>query len=338
VIEIAFPVIAIVINIFVETGSNKGQLPEDIKIAIIGIGLLAPIITFRLSINKHLQKNDDTIEDLKAQVASPLLGRVFASKNNRMQRFVSRRLAEVNSTIETAVNTLSSGDLNVSEYYNELNYLADLIVDDKRKQGKKFSGEIWAMTSFAEGEWEDQGYEEQWGSRLIELVNLGISTYRLCIVPDEVMKQISLDAFADPIPNSKLSSFVSHLKAYYSCDEKKQSVIHYAIQHKDCPEALAAQRGFFALKLSDGALHILTGETVKAGALTACVLFSDEQIMEIRQLFERYTKDNFRLENVVSEKAKDEGFKKYLTDNGIDISITNAEQKTAGTKRRSVGS
>lgn len=106
---------------------------------------------------------------------------------------------------------------------------------------------------------------------------------------------------------------------YYGNSLRKKTSDHYFLRENDNPD-LTSIKGFFAIKLTNGELHILHGETVnKNGALTAKVLFDPIEIKKVRQLFERYANENYKMENVIPNISKQNGFLTYLQQKNIDI-------------------
>lgn len=325
-----FQIVAPVASILVTCVYPQGMaLSEDVKLAIIGAGIVVPIILLQFSVTVGQNKAENDLKRLEANVAevtdklshiSPILEQVFLSGNDRAKRFVYRRMGEVNKTIQLALSRNNSGNLRPSEYYEELLYLADLIIKDKDEQKRKFTGEVWAMTSFAEEEWiADEGYEKRWIEKLREIVDRGIKTRRLCIVPDVVYGIISSKTFPEHTVDTEKSfnGFVALLKDYYGNSAGRRSAEHYFIRTNDNPE-LAEIRGFFAIKLTNGELYILHGETVSEnGALTAKVLFDPIEIQNVRRLFELYTGQNYAMGQVIPSVAKNNGFLEYLRKHNV---------------------
>lgn len=324
--EIVFSLAVVIIVCFVP---NVRKLNDDVRLSIIELGLVAPIVILRLSVNAGQNKIELDVQNLtiqadgldeKLQHISPMLEKVFVSGNDRVKRFVFHRVEEINRTIQSALSTMNSGELTVSEYYDELNYLADLIVNDKKKNSKEFKGEIWAMTSFAPDEWSDEGYEKAWTSRLKEMVDKGIKTRRLCIIPRAVQDVISKASFQEPADKKhSYFSFFNLLCDYYREDAKETMAMHYCVKEGE-NQLLENNRGFFAIKLTNGELHILTGETVNvAGALTAKMLFNPAEIKEIRERFDRYTRDDTTIGKFVHQLAKSDGFIQHLEHHKIKL-------------------
>lgn len=326
ILEILAPVISLVITCIL---SEDGALSEDDKLAIICGGISIPIILLQFSvtngqnfINRELGEVKKKIEELSTKMDhfSPIFEQVFITNNERIHRFVYRRMNEVTKTVKNALNNNHSGYLRTSEYYEELLYLADLIEKEKAVMKRNFSGEIWAMTSFAEDEWiADAGYEKNWTERLKEISDLGIKTRRLCIIPDSVYNIISAEQFNEPSKNDEKSfwGFIGLLEEYYNNSEKKKtSTEHYFIRESDSPE-LSEIKGFFAIQLSNGELHILYGETAnEKGSITAKVLFDPSEIQRVRSLFERFTTDSRKMKNIISISHSN-GFEDFLTQNNI---------------------
>ncbi len=327
-LEILSPIISIVITCFIPAVQ---ELSADSRLAIIGTGIAIPVVLIQISITQGQNKTESDNEKNRNQIIeisekinhiSPVLEQVFLSGNSRVQRFAYRRFEEVCKTIHTAVNNNNSGNLRPNEYYEELLHLSDLILRDKDKNKKKFRGEIWAMTGFAEDEWiADEGYENLWTDKLKEMVEINaIKTRRLCLLPDSLYNTITMPEFSAPQEsNHPFWGFLKLLNDYYGKTFNNSNVEHYIIKENDNPK-LKEIRGFFAIKLTNGDLHILYGETVDSnGALTAKVLFDLQEIQEVRTLFERYAKSNYRIENIIPKISDSNGFIKYLEQHNIKI-------------------
>lgn len=330
VLQIVSPLAAIVVTIIPQIVNH---LSEDVRLAIVGAGISIPIVLLQISVTVGQNKDASDVEDLnkkyediseKLNHISPLLERVFITGNDRTKRFVYRRMDEVSKQIQTALNEKNSGDLRPNEYYEELLYLADLIIKDQAENKKNFKGEIWAMTSFADEEWlEDAGYERLWTAKLREMVNNGIKTRRICVIPNAVFEILSLNVF-DSQTAEKVKSFkgfVSYLQDYYNPSQKsKKTAEHYGIRPSESRE-LSSIKGFFAIKLSSGELHILHGETINEnGALTAKVLFDSAEIQTLRNLFERYATSTFELSKVINRVSKKEsGLIEYFVHKNIEL-------------------
>lgn len=331
-IQIVFPLITLLIAWLVPTSTtaNPTGLPEDTKLAIIGFGILVPLIVQSIDMTIGQKENDTSFSEVeenfralddKLSHVSPILERAFLTGNNRVMRFTIRRMDEVNALLKHVVDNLRSGKLKPREYYEELDYLAQLIKDDKKRNaGRNYKGEIWAMTSFADQEWTDRdGYEGRWTDTLQELVELGIKTKRLCIVPTNLLDAISTDTFTPPTDIPQFPGFMELLKSYYGTGSKPDIAKHYIIRDT-VEEELTRTAGFFAIKLSTEELHILTGETVdQFGSMSAEVLFKEDDIRHLQNLCNKFMIDKFAIENVIKEKAKATGFLKYLSDNGVNI-------------------
>jgi hypothetical protein len=328
VLQVIAPVTSIIITCFLPQGQ---ALSADVKLAIVGAGIVIPIILLQITITTGQNKDENDIKEFEKSIddisdkinhISPILEQVFLTGNDRAKRFVYRRMDEVIKTIRTALSNNNSGNLRPSEYYEELLYLADLIISDHAEQKINFKGEVWAMTSFADEEWiEDEGYEKLWTEKLTEIVDKGIKTRRLCVVPDKIYNLISSQSFSEDEANKikAFKGFVSYFESYYGCQVRKKIAEHYFIKTNDNPE-LTRIKGFFAIMLSSGELHILHGETVnESGSLTAKVLFDLSEIQKVRELFERYTRPSQELGKVISEFAKQNGFLTYLKNRNVEL-------------------
>ncbi len=328
VLQVIAPVTAIMITLFLPQGQ---ALSADVKLAIVGAGIVIPIILLQITVTtgqnkdekdiKEFEKSIDDISD-KINHVSPILEQVFLTGNYRAKRFVYRRMDEVVKTIRKALSNNNSGNLRPSEYYEELLYLADLIISDHAEQKKNFKGEVWAMTSFADEEWiEDEGYEKLWTEKLTDIVDKGIKTRRLCVVPDKIYNLVSNQSFSEneAKKTKAFKGFVGYFESYYGSLTRKNIAEHYFIRPNDNPE-LTRIKGFFAIMLSSGELHILHGETVnESGALTAKVLFDPSEIQKVRGLFELHTRPSQELGKVISELASQNGFLPYLRNRGVQL-------------------
>lgn len=327
VLEILSPLAAIIITCVIPEGK---ELDSDMRLSIIGAGISIPVVLLQISITQgqnksesDMQRIDDRVNELAEKVnhISPVLEQVFLSSNDRIQRFAYRRFGEVCKVIQSAVNNNNSGNLRPNEYYQELMFLAELILKDKVENKNKFNGEIWAMTGFAEEEWiADAGYERLWTEKLKDLVDAGIKTRRLCLIPDSVYDIITRQPFVEPSADVySFQGFMELLESYYGAGAPKKVVEHYIIRERDNPN-LDEIKGFFAIKLTNGDLHILYGETVDAnGALTAKVLFDSNEIQEVRGLFELYARSNYKIEKKLANMVASNGFMTYLQNRGISF-------------------
>jgi hypothetical protein len=332
VVQIVLPLIALFVAWRVPSGSGAGELESDAKLSIIGLGLLVPLILNQITITIGQNRSDtsfqcveDKLRALEEQLAqnNPMLEKAYLSKNERVLRFAIRRMDEVYTKIKFAVDNLRSNQLMPRDYYDELEYYALLIKNDKSIKGKEFRGEIWAMTSFAPDEWiKDDSYEGSWTETMRQMVDMGITTKRLCIIPAMLMDLISKDSFTEPAPEElpEFRGFVKLLTDYYGTGSRKNVAQHFIIKSTQDAE-LAQTGGFFAIKLTNGELHILTGETVdKLGSLTAEALFDETVIKKFREQCEKFMKPRYSLEKIISDCAQKDGFLKYLYDKGINLS------------------
>lgn len=328
-LEILLPVISILFTCVLPMSQS---LDADQRLAIISEGLSIPLILLQYSVtssNKSIENSVSTVGEKVDKVSekinhiSPALEKAFLTDNERLQRFAYRRLHEAYDSIQYAINNNNSGDLKPNEYYEELLYLSKLILSDKNEYKDKFTGEIWAMTGFAENEWiADEGYERLWADRLKEMVDAGIRTRRLCLIPDSLYNVLTKQPFE--IPASSIQpfwGFIKLLETYYRDEETKKVVEHYFIREGDNSK-LSAIKGFFAIRLTNGDLYILHGETVDHnGALTAKVLFDEREIEELRRTFELFTRPIYKIETKLKAIVKSVDFFDFLKQRGILIDL-----------------
>ena len=325
VLEIIAPVLSLVVTIVF-----GDKLTADAKLGIITAGVALPIAILQISVTQGQNKNDREIEQINTKFdkieeeitqISPIMERIFLSNNEMIKRFAYRRMNEATKSVNHALTAHRSGVLRPNEYYEELFYLADIIRQDYFVNSKNYSGEIWAMTSFAEEEWSaDQGYEQRWTEELGELVKQGIPTRRLCIISDDIFRIISNPDFQLKTSIDKSSSFKAFwefLVLYYK-NGCSTNVTQFAIRERDST-FLAEIKGFFAVKLANGELHILYGETVDSnGALTSELLFDRNEIQRARTHFERHSTHS--IGEFVSKYGSD-NFKQTLVENNIFLCI-----------------
>ena len=328
-LQIVLPLIAIVIAWKVPTGSGTGQISEDIKLSIVGLGLLVPLVLTQVSITVGQNKSETGAQEIERKIhdlhervkhIDPMLERAFLSGNDRVLRFALRRMGETNKTINEAVSSMRSDYLRPKEYFDELEYLATLITEDKSLRKKKFTGEIWAMTSFAPDEWMGE-YTDAWNRRLAELVDLGIKTQRLCVMDDTLIRAISQEPFFEPSESEvpTFREFMGLLKGYYKTGSNRNVARHYIVKDS-ANDDIKNARGFFAVVLSSGEMHILTGEKTDIfNVLSAYALFDEREIRQFYSLCKKYMVEENRLEKYIAKYAKVNGFIKYLSDNGISL-------------------
>lgn len=306
------------------------NISTDLKLSTIGAGISLSLLSLGISINgleKRIKENHDKISNRidsvsqKIDQVNPVMEKVLLSENDRLQRFAFRRYDEFSKTINYALSVGNSGNLRPSEYYVELLYLADLIIKDKADNKQKFSGEIWAMTGFAEDEWIcDEGYEKQWTEKLRELAKKHrIPTKRLCLIPSELENIIRKFSDKKEYKEKSFQQFMELLRQYYCDEEIKKTTEHFLIR-ASANQELEAINGFFAIKLTNGDLHILYGESGDAnGSLTAKLSFDTKEISNIHNLFIRFATSNNRIEDKIREWSDGNGFIDYLKRQNINM-------------------
>ena len=324
VLEILSPIASLIITCFVPAGK---ALESDMRLLIIGAGISIPVILLQISVTQGQNKNESDIQKIdnglcvkindispvldqarkidnninelsvKMNHISPVLEQVFLTGNDRIQRFAYRRFGETCKIIQSAVNNHNSGNLRPNEYYEELMFLAELIQKDKAENKNRL-----------------------WADKLKDLVDAGIKTRRLCLIPDSVYDIITHQPFAEPSTDiQSFRGFMELLESYYGAGVRKKVTEHYIIRERDNPK-LEELKGFFAIKLTNGDLHILCGETVDAnGALTAQVLFDPNEIQEVRRIFELYARSNYKIDQKLTDMTASNGFMEYLQNRGISF-------------------
>ncbi len=328
IVKYIFQGLAILIPVVLPFFSSP-ELSTDMKLSTIGAGISISLLILGISMNS-LEKgikenNENTLKELDSiskeiSQVNPVMEKVLISDNERLKRFAFRRYSELTKTINTALNNGDSGILRTSEYYEELFYLADLILQDKIDNKQKFSGEIWAMTGFEENEWiPDDGYENIWTEKLKDLAREKIQTKRLCLIPYEVEMIIKNFSSNENYEKKRFMGFIKMLKDYYCDEEIKKVTKHYMIKESASAE-LKTINGFFAIKLTNGDLHILYGETGDSnGAITARVLFNSNEIEKVHDLFELFTVSSNLIENKIREWSNGNDFINYLQNQNIKI-------------------
>ena len=124
--------------------------------------------------------------------------------------------------------------------------------------------------------------------------------------------------------NKQFDALIKLLRDYYS--PKNDQTTHYFFREQDAPD-LAIYNGFFAIKLSNGEMHILV--EAKANILTAKALFSTYRIQQIRDLYDRYAIDSSEIIKKLNQYASD-SFKMYLITEKIDgIEKTQSSSSTS---------
>lgn len=305
-LEIVSPIASIVLSIISATFNFWSV---DIRVGIISCGIIIPIIILQFSTDNHFEEQEKHItnefSNLNNQVAefseilnplSPMFEKIVFTKNDKLKNFALRRIFEVREVIDHAINQGNSGNLNPTEYYDELNSLALLLEEDYKKHKDNYCGEIWAMTSFAPDEWvaENDTYEALWSDRLLKL-SKKIKVRRICLISNGLKN--SMKSFDDEKNlSNELKGFIELYRSYKNFD----NVEHYLVNDSADIE-LKNIKGFFGIKLHDGDLYLIYGETVgEKGALTAQLLFKSEEINSIYSKFNSFTKDRLKVDNVLT--------------------------------------
>ena len=280
-------IISVIVSIIIEFISNE-LLSEPKKLAIICACLGIPIIIVQVKITLGLNKVADNISKMRSKLNDAIsqtsqiatLFQICSSQNERIRRFADRRISEMTKSLNKAAQIGLSGKLNVIDYYNELNYLADKLDQDEK-------GSIWAMTGFAPDEWSAAGgYENAWTQRLQKIAQRGVKTRRICFLSQDIINKF-MNFTDDPSQrerHSPIEGLISLLKQYYSKPDKNCS--HY-IMLRDEFKLLEKTKGFFGIILSNQEKYIIQGEALNLdNGLTGEVLFNTKEIEDIYKEFE----------------------------------------------------
>lgn len=193
------------------------------------------ILTYREGIIATLIKQAESLHDIDRDFREFIL--------TRLKKYLSEE---------------STGALENSDYYGQLTKLAKLIMDEKVKLAKSFSGTVWAQSSLLEDEWVATGgaevnqYETNWMNCMSEIDKKGIKTTRLYILSKSNLDL--LNESGDQISNGA-KELLSKLRPYLS-DGTYINTTSYVIAEKDYNNISDAQKllgaGYFAVTFSDG--------------------------------------------------------------------------------------
>ncbi len=319
-------IISVLVSIIVAL-IPEDKLLSSTKLTIICACIGLPIIILQASLtvgqNKTCEKISeltDSYNSLKEEIdnithyISPLFT-IYSSQNERVRRFADRRISEMIKTLTTANKNGNSGLLDVREYYNELDFMADKLELDSGTNCF-----IWAMTGFAPNEWSAAGgYERAWTRRLQNLANKKIKTIRLCLLSKEIINKITDKNFSisrNGKKGSAIDGFISLLKQYYQGNSSNCE--HYVVLNNEFAK-LDEVKGFFGIVLSNGEKHIVLGEAVNLDkGLTGNVLFDVEQIDKIHTEFEHACNPEREIIKYINDNASDT-FKQYLKNQNINL-------------------
>lgn len=317
-IQIASVLTSIIVALIPEESLNA-----SIKLTIICACIGAPIIVVQITVTVGQNKNEadmlkmiSSLNDANNQTEQiATLFNIFSSQNERIRRFADRRISEMTKSLKLACQIGSSGELNVTDYYMELNYLADKLENDKKDKCL-----IWAMTGFAPDEWSAAGgYESAWTQRLQSISNSGVKTIRICLLSKEIMNQIRTEKFIIEHQEGRhlpIEGLISLLKQYYS--KPNQNCKHYIILNNEF-ELLEKIKGFFGIVLSNNEKHIIEGEALNLDkGLTGNVLFNDQEIENIYKEFTFACQQNREIINYLTINASP-SFIDYLKKENVNI-------------------
>jgi len=343
ILTIVSPVASLVCSLCIESEKYS----DDEKIATIVAGITIPIVLigWKQNENKGLVKSTQkAIDELEQSIsATSDMARILSSNDDKKISFARRRLIELDDILKITANESETKLLPVTVYYCELNNMADIIEID----GNTAKCEIWAMTGFSDEEWGDKvnDFESEWGKRIKKLSEKYI-TNRICLIDQELAQLLKkdkgyyLNQKQDWIANSsnsfliqqkRLKSFFDYLTAYYTPQTKsnKHKVTNFAL--KDTSQAyseLVQAKGFFGIKLSDDSKYVIKGEDVSpATGLQGQFVFYEDSIRKLYDIHKKACKNNKKLEDFLQSEETSQGFKDFISENGIVFNIKKGNRK-----------
>ena len=351
--EILFPLVSLACVVFIK--SDDYDVDSKIATVVTAIALQIILLSFQQKQNKnHAQCTQESLDKLinvpndikNIQGSMDVLSisvrvnenidKIISKGEEKRKSFVNRRLAELDRVLENAASQPETELLSVSDYYSELNNLADIIQSDSDSS----KCEIWAMTGFSDEEWHDEesDLESKWGKRIKKL-SMNFNTKRICIIDERLaqllkmgnkeyynkQKQVweSQPSDSTVIQEKRLKSFFDYLLTY----NNQQENIAYKLNSyvlKDANQTYAKliqEKGFFGIKLSDENKYVIKGEAVNpATGLQGKFVFSDKDIKELYELHNRACADEDikSLKDFLESESCSE-FKAFLHDNGINV-------------------
>ena len=286
-------VLAIILALWDEITISKGiaALSTDISVLIITSqflesGLFSDLESELKSSSQALLKKAESIEsDVKID---ELFKRIYMVNDEQQRNIYIKSLETFVSTMMSRIDGARSGALSRIDYYNELNKAGNMIVDDNNAHHSNYSGEIWAMTFWCDDELDlSDESEAAWVAKMESMDKMGIKTRRLCVMKDKkgMMTRESLDEVTD--------AFLLRIKYYCEKNRTNQNTTVYAIESIDSLSVKEQEwigKGFFAIKLHTGELHLIRGVSMdnpNATTLGGEIDFDVARVSEIRTIWER---------------------------------------------------
>lgn len=236
--------------------------------------------------NTLIEKTDKIIDDIKIE---EMYKKIYKIENREQREIYLKSVETFIKTMNNRIAGIRSGALSRHDYYVELTKAGDAIIADKNNHKIKspYSGEIWAITCWQDDELDlSDEKEKAWIKKMEEMDALGISTKRLCIMKNRgnLLSRNSLD--------EDVISFLNKIQYYCSRNRVCKNTIVYAISDISSlnqEERDWINKGFFAIKLSNGYLRLIRGVSLDnpdATTLGGEIDFDENRVKSIRKLWE----------------------------------------------------
>lgn len=296
ILEIVIPAVVAGITIWIESS----QLSIESKIAALSIGVGSSILLLQLTIkyNYDFQKEHilafkgalkQQFQSLHSEIQLNEVYKQFLDTDERLKPFIQTILESNNALIKKYIDEERTGALALSVYYTELFKYADIIVEDKVKSKGKYTGEVWALSCFLDGEWENNmGLETAWVNKLSDIDKKGVPTRRLYIFSND-----KLSLLQESNDKNKIKNFLSTLQPYctFNCSSQYKNTTSFAINRNNFSEETLSPlgKGFFAIKLSDGSMTLirdLSIDNLSSNSLGGEIDFNESKKSETRKQWE----------------------------------------------------
>lgn len=291
----------------------------------IQYGIILTIVLFVMTVSRFLfqiQLRDykKSINDLSEKIGSlnPLYKKLIELEDERLLPYISVTLENSNKAISRYIDEKRTGALESTTYYEELFKLANELIEDKKRYNHKYNGEIWAMSSFLDEEWQsDFNYETRWVEILHKMENEGIKTRRLFIFPPHILKFLNTYNTNNYI--SDINKFINCIEPY--CSNPPKLTTSFATKQNSNLTELEKCQGFFGVKFHNGDLKLILDVSLDAktstGTLAGEIIFDEERIKRIRNIWDQFTTDGATsLKDYIRNNSSDE-VKKLLRNRNI---------------------
>ena len=290
---------------------DNTKLPIESKVAILSISIGATIVLMQFTIkhyysllkeneNKSFEALVNKLDLLHTEIELNEVYKKFLSADEKLRPFIQATLESNNAIVKKYIDEKRTGALEISLYYKQLQICADGIINDKLKnKTTHYNGEIWALSSFLDDEWINEGLEGAWLRKLLEADKQGVPTRRLYIFPKE---KVTLLKNGGANERAEIVTFLTELKPY--CDKSDSSqykeTISYAIERESFPQNLlnAVGKGFFATKLANGEMTLIRDvsiDNLSSNNLGGEIDFNENKINETRDSWEHLVQSGIKL-------------------------------------------